>query len=464
MGSLGNTSKLAEPALFYQNVYESSFPHVASASGLYITLEDGREVLDATGGAAVSAIGHGNQRVNAAIIKQLSKFTYAHPGYFQNRVSHQLADILVESTGGKLARACLIGSGSEAVETAMKLARQYFLEQDPNSPRLHFISRQNSWHGCTLGALSVGDLKSRREPFLELLPNNVSQVSACHPYREQRPDETVEEYVARLAAELEEEFQRVGPGNVCAFVAETMVGTALGCVTALPGYFRAIREVCDRHGALLILDEVMCGLGRTGTMHAWEQEGIVPDIQAVGKGLGAGYATISAILIHQRVIDGLKAGSASFQHGQTYQCHPLNVVAALEVQRVILEEGLVHNAHKMGLLLGSSLRNAFANHPHVGQVRGRGLFWCIEFVADPVTKKPLDPKLNVAKRMRLRGLEKGYEICLFSSTGCADGWKGDHFMLSPPFTITAQDVEEIVSRTLRVVNSVFDEVSLQPAK
>lgn len=235
---------------------------------------------------------------------------------------------------------------------------------------------------------------------------------------------------------------------------------ALGCVVALPGYLQAMKDVCLRHKALLIFDEVMCGLGRTGTMHAWQHDGVVPDIQAVGKGLAAGYGTISAILIHDRVIDGLKAGSASFQHGQTYQCHPLNVVAALEVQRVIKERNLVGNARDMGVLLGYLLRKSLMSHPNVGDVRGRGLFWCVEFVSNKETKAPLDPELNIARRMRMRGLEKGYDLCLFSSTGCADGWNGDHFLLAPPFIVGPEDVEEIVYRAVRVVHSVFEEMQL----
>lgn len=228
----------------------------------------------------------------------------------------------------------------------------------------------------------------------------------------------------------------------------------------LPGYLPAVKAVCDRYQALLIFDEVMCGMGRTGTLHAWEQEDIVPDIQAVGKGLGAGYGTISALLIHNRVIDGLKAGSASFQHGQTYQCHPLGCVAALEVQRIIYENDLVKNVREMGAYLGHLLQDRFRSHPNVGDVRGRGLFWCVEFVANKATKEPLDPALNLARRLRLRGLEKGYDICLFSATGCADGWKGDHFLLAPPYNIEKSDVEEIVYRAGRVVESVFRELQL----
>ncbi|KAF4434867.1 alanine-glyoxylate aminotransferase AGT2 [Fusarium acutatum] len=348
--------------------------------------------------------------------------------------------------------------GSEAVEAAMKLDRQNFLEKDPGAPRSHFIDRQNPWHGCTMGASAVGDLKARKEPFLDVLANNVSHVSPCHPYRDLEEGETEEQYVIRLAKELDDEFQRIGPENVCAFILEPMVGTALGCVTALPGYLAAIKAVCHRHGALIIFNEVMCGLGRTGHMHAWQYDGVVPDIQAVGKGLDAGYGTISAPLIHDHVIDGLKQGSASFQHGQTYQCHPLNVVAALEVQRIIQDGDLVRNACLMGILLGHLLHRVFDSHPNVGQVRGRGMFWYIEFVADKATKRPLDPKLNLARRMRLRGLEKGYNICLFPSTGCNDGWNGDHFLLAPPFTVTPPDVEEIIYRASRVVYSVFEEV------
>ncbi|KAI1170062.1 alanine-glyoxylate aminotransferase AGT2 [Nemania sp. FL0916] len=447
-----------DSALFYQSVHPSSAPTALSASGLYITLaNDGREILDATGGAAVSAIGHGNKRVKEAIIAQLNKLTYAHPGYFQNAPSHQLADILVQSTGGKMSRACLLGSGSEAMEAAIKLARQYWLQLDPNSPRVNYIARRGSWHGCTLGTLTIGDLKSRKQPFLELLHDNVSFVSPCHPYRYLHENESHEDYVMRLAQELEDEFQRVGPDTVCAFVVEPMVGTALGCVAPLPGYLKAMKDVCDRHKALLIFDEVMCGLGRTGTMHAWEQEGVVPDLQAVGKGLAAGYGTISALLIHKRVVDGLEAGDGSFEHGQTYQCHPLNVVAALEVQRIIKEDMLVDNVRQMGTLLGRLLQQHLGDHPHVGDIRGRGLFWCIEFVANKDTKTPFDPKLNIARRMRMRGLQKGYDICLFSSSGCADGWKGDHFLLAPPYTVGPNDVQEIVSRLTRVVFSVFDE-------
>ncbi|TVY59262.1 putative aminotransferase [Lachnellula cervina] len=456
MGSIGQ--EVPDSSLFYQSAYKTTAPIVVSASGHYFTLENGQRVLDSSCGAAVSGIGHGNARVKDAIVAQLNKLTYAHPGYFQNLPALELADFLVKSTGGKLSRACLVGSGSEAVEAAMKLAMQYHLEVSPDSARVNFIARRGSWHGCTLGTLALGDFKPRKQLFESALSKNVSHVSPCHPYRELREGETSKSYVARLAQELEDEFQRLGPDTVCAFVVEPMVGTALGCVAPVPGYLRAMKEVCQRHKALLIFDEVMCGLGRSGTLHTWEQEDVVPDIQAVGKGLAAGYGTISALLIHEDVITGLKAGSGSFQHGQTYQCHPLNVVAALEVQRIVQENDLVNNARVMGDYLGQLLKKRFENHPNVGDVRGRGLFWCIEFVADKSTKAPMNPKLNVAKRLRLRGLEKGYDVCLFSATGCADGWIGDHFLLAPALDVSRCEIDEIVYRAGRVVDSVFAEL------
>ena len=370
---------------------------------------------------------------------------------------------------------CILGS--EAMEAAMKLARQYFLEISLDTPRYRFIAREGSWHGATISTLAVGDFKARKWPFEPLVAGNSSRVSACNPYRGLKEGESSEEYVVRLAQELEDEFQRLGPETVCAFIAEPMVGTVrpspycrvvtgadeklqtLGCVNAVPGYFQAIKAICDRHGALLIFDEVMCGMGRTGTLHAWEQEDVVPDIQAIGKALGAGYAPVSALLIHERVIAGLKEGSGFFPHGQTYQSYPASCAAALEVQHIIQEENLLANVRCMGNYLGMLLRQHLEHHPNVGDIRGRGLFWAVEFVAEKLTKKPLDSKLNVAKRVAGKGLQAGYDISLFTASGSADGWHGDHFLLAPPYTVTADEVEEIVKRVVKVVDAVFDDIN-----
>ena len=226
----------------------------------------------------------------------------------------------------------------------------------------------------------------------------------------------------------------------------------------LPGYLEAMKDVCHRHGALFIYDEIMCGLGRSGTRHAWQAEGIPPDIEIVGKTLGSGYAPISAILINEKVIEALRRGSGCFTHGQTFQNLPVSCAAALEVQRIIQENDLVTNVARMGALLSSLLHARFDSHPYVGDIRGQGLFWCIEFVADRATKAPFPAALNIAKRMANRGLEPGYDISLFAANGSADGWLGDHFLLCPPYIVSESDVEEIVKRVVKVVKSVFEDV------
>lgn len=361
--------------------------------GSYLFLEDGQRVLDSTGGAAVSCLGHGNDKINAAVINQIKQLSYCHTAFFGTQVSEDLAQFLVASTGGKLSKLYVVSSGSEAVEAALKLARQYYLElPTPQPKRTRFIARLPSYHGITLGALSVGGHVSRREPFEPLLGQNTSHVSPCFAYRGKKEHESDADYVARLAAELDAEFQRVGPENVCAFIAEPVVGAvcfpsyfypvpmltetqALGCVPAVPGYFPAMKAVCERYGALFILDEVMSGMGRCGTLHAWEQEGIVPDIQTIGKGFGGGYVPVSGVLMADNIVQAMDKGTGVFRHGQTYQGHPVACAAALAVQRVIQEENLLANVREMGAYLESQLKGRLGSHPYVGDIRGKGLFW-----------------------------------------------------------------------------------------
>src|SRR6476661_6023985 len=257
------------------------------------------------------------------------------------------------------------------------------------------------------GALSASGNAMRRAPYAPLLSPAFSHVSPCYAYRDRADDETDAQYVARLVAELEAEFQRLGPDTVIGFIAEPVVGATLGCATALPGYFQGVREVCDRHGALLILDEVMSGMGRTGTLHAWEQEGVTPDIQIVAKGLGGGYQPIGAMLVHGRVIAGLAAGSGAFMHGHTYQAHPVACAAAVAVQQVIADDGLLDNVKSMGALLEQRLVERFGNHRHVGDIRGRGLFWAIEFVTDRATKTSFDPALKLNQKIKAEAFANG---------------------------------------------------------
>jgi len=431
-------------------------PDVAvSGEGLTLTLKDGRTLIDASGGAAVACIGHGNRRVAEVVGAQARKLGYVHTGFFTTEPAEALADLLLQGEPGGLAHAFFVSSGSEAMESALKLARQYFLERgEPN--RTRFIARRQSYHGNTLGALSAGGNVAWRAPYESIMADRFSLVSPCFPFHFQRSGESDAQYVARLAAELDEEFRRLGPETVAAFCAETVVGATAGCVTAVPGYFRAVRDVCDRYGALLILDEVMCGTGRTGTMHAWEQEGIFPDIQAIGKAVGGGYQAIAGILIAKHVVNTLAAGSGAFVHGHTYQAHPVACAAALEVQRIILEDDLLANVRKRGLQLERLLRERFGTHRHVADIRGRGLFFALELMEDRESQRPFDPSAKVHERIKAHALRAG--ISVYPSGGTIDGHAGDHVLVAPPYTAGPSDIEVIVDRLDIAVRSMCREL------
>ena len=411
--------------------------------GIFLHTADGRRIIDGSGGAAVACLGHRHPRVNAAIAEQLSKVAYVHTALFSNEAAEELADFLLADAPGGLSHAYFCSSGSEGMEAAIKLARQYFLEIG-QPQRTKFIARRQGYHGNTLGALSAGGNMMRREPYAPLLSDAFSLVSPCFSYRFQGSDESDEQYVQRLADELEAEFQRLGPQNVAAFAAETVVGATTGCVAALPGYFKEVRKICDRHGALLILDEVMCGMGRTGTMHAWEQEGIFPDIQVIAKGLGGGYQPIGGILIGKRIIDALRAGSGSFRHGHTYQAHPVACAAALAVQKVIRDDDLLPNIRAMGERLMAGLTDRLGNHRHVGDIRGRGLFQAIELVADRASKQEFDPALKMNERVKQAAFDHG--LAIYPMGGTIDGKRGDHICIAPPYIATPADIDAIVAR------------------
>jgi adenosylmethionine-8-amino-7-oxononanoate aminotransferase len=431
-------------------------PIAAGGHGVWLVDADGREILDGSGGAAVSCLGHQHPRVLDAMARQAEKLTYAHTSFFTTEVAEELADELVGHEPGGLGYVYPVSGGSEAIEAALKMARQYFLEIG-QPQRTRFIARRQSYHGNTLGALAAGGNAWRREPYKPLLADAFSHVTAAFAYRKKRVEETEEAFVLRLVAELEAEFQRLGPDTVAAFVAEPVVGATAGCVPAPEGYFRAVRELCDRHGALLILDEVMCGMGRTGTLHAWEQEGIAPDIQAVAKGLGGGYQPIGATLASNRVVDALREGSGAFQHGHTYLAHPMACAAALAVQRVIREDNLLERVRVMGDLLEQRLTERFGNHRHVGDIRGRGLFRAIEIVADRASKAPFDPALKTHARIKKAALARG--LACYPAGGTVDGKSGDHVLLAPPYIASAQDIDMIVDRLGAAVDAVVNEIS-----
>ncbi|MFC3126205.1 aspartate aminotransferase family protein [Pseudoroseomonas globiformis] len=414
-----------------------------SGKGLLVRGADGQPVIDASGGAAVACIGHGDERVVQAISEQARQLAYAHTVFFTCVAAEELADLLVGDQPGGLSHAYFVSSGSEAMEAALKLARQYFLEIG-QPERYRFIARRQSYHGNTLGALGLGGNMARREPYEPILAGCFSHVSPCFAYREQEEGERDSDYVQRLADELEAEFQRLGPNTVAAFVAEPIVGATAGCVTALPGYFPAMRAVCDRHGALLILDEVMCGMGRSGTLHAWEQEGVSPDIQTIAKGLGGGYQPIGAILAQARIVQALTEGSGAFKHGHTYQAHPVACAAALAVQRIIREDGLLANVRAMGERLEAGLQERFGNHAHVGDIRGRGLFWALEFVEERASRRSFDPARKVHEAVKDAAMAAG--VMIYPMGGTLDGRTGDHVIIAPPYTAQPTEIDRIVDR------------------
>ncbi|KAK4495458.1 hypothetical protein PRZ48_013789 [Zasmidium cellare] len=429
-------------------------PKIVSAQGNYLTTSTGTQIFDATGGAAVSCLGHNHPHVKKAIIDQLDTVEYTYSPFFTTDTSEKLAERLTKSTDGQMSKAFIVSSGSEAIEAALKLARQYFVEKG-EPQRTRFIAREQSYHGNTLGALGVGGHKARRKIYEPLLNENVSFVSPPYPYRGMRDGESEEAYAQRLGEELEAEFQRVGPGNVCAFVAETMSGLTLGAVPPPKTYLSTMKSICTKHGALLILDEVMSGMGRTGTLHAWTQDSVVPHLQTVAKGLGAGYQPIGALLVHRDVVDVLSKGTGSFVHSQTYQGHPVACAAACAVQEVVEREGLMENVRALAPVLEKLLRERLGGHKNVGNIRGRGFMWGIELVADKPTKTPFPASKKLAATIHATGLRPEYGISLLPGGGVADGIDGDVIMLAPAYNITREDVEVIVERTARVVEGVL---------
>ena len=430
-------------------------PIAVSGHGVWLMSADGREFIDASGGAAVSCLGHGYPDVIAAMHAQIDQLAYAHTSFFTSEVAEQLAAQLARTTPAGLDQVYFVSGGSEAMEAALKMARQYFVEIG-QPQRTQFIARRQSYHGNTLGALAVGGNAWRRAPFAPILVP-VTHVSPCYAYREQGVHETPEQYGLRLAAELDAAIVDCGADRVIAFVAETVGGATAGVLPPVPGYFAAVREVCDRHGVLLILDEVMCGMGRTGTLFASEQENVVPDLVAIAKGLGGGYQPIGAVLAHRRVVEAMSRGSGFFQHGHTYLGHPVACAAALAVQQVIERDGLLAQVRLRGQQLEKALHDAFDAHPHVGDIRGRGLFWGIELVRERADKTPFDSQHKVHARIKQRAMAEG--VLVYPMGGTVDGQRGDHVLLAPPYITSEDELQQIVQRLAKAIDAVTREAA-----
>jgi adenosylmethionine-8-amino-7-oxononanoate aminotransferase len=423
-------------------------PVAVGGEGCYLIDAAGRRYLDGSGGAAVSCLGHGDPEVIAAIKAQLDHLAFAHTSFFTSQPAEALAELLIAHAPKGLDRVYFVSGGSEATEAAIKLARQYWVEKGaPERARL--IARRQSYHGNTLGALSAGGNELRRAQFAPLLLD-VSHIEPCYAYRGKRDDETLEAYGRRAADALETEILRLGPETVMAFIAEPVVGATAGAVPPAPGYFRRIREICNRHGVLLILDEVMCGMGRTGTLFACEQDGVAPDIVCIAKGLGAGYQPIGAMLCTGEIYAALAAGSGFFQHGHTYVGHPAATAAGLAVLTAILERDLLPRVRAQGDRLTDALAKHLGPHPHVGDLRGRGLFRGVELVADRETKAPFDPAAGVAAKVKRAAFAAGL-IC-YPMSGTIDGRRGDHVLIAPPFIIENEQIDELVAKLAVAIN------------
>ncbi|HEX6978406.1 MAG TPA: aspartate aminotransferase family protein [Alphaproteobacteria bacterium] len=435
-------------AVFHRQL-RTPLPRAVGGTGVYLIDQTGKRYIDASGGAAVSCLGHGHPDIIRAIKDQADRLAYAHTSFFTTDVAEELADTLIADAPPGLTHVYYVSGGSEGIEAALKMARQYFVEIG-QPQRRHFIARRQSYHGNTLGALAVGGNEWRRQQFAPLLID-VPHIAPCFAYRFKDPAESEEEYGRRVADELEAKILELGPDTVIAFVAETVVGATAGAVPPVPGYFKRIREICDRYGVLLILDEVMCGMGRTGSLHACTQEGIAPDLMVIAKGLGGGYQPIGAVLVSGRIYEAFRQGSGFFQHGHTYIAHAVSCAAALAVQRVLKRDGLVDRVRRQGEKLMSALTERFGNHHAVGDIRGRGLFQAIELVKDRATKAPFDPALKLNARIKQEAMARG--LMVYPMGGTIDGKSGDHVLLAPPFIITDDEIAAVVERLGEAVDA-----------
>lgn len=435
----------------------STLPMIASGRGVYLFDTEGKRYLDACGGAAVSNLGHDNHSVKRAIAQQMEHIPFAHTGFFTNQPAEELATLLCQLAPEPLNRVYFVSGGSEAVESALKLARQYFLEKG-QPEKCEFIARRQSYHGNTLGALAVGGNEWRREQFRPLL-TPAHHIAPCYSYRDQREDESEQAYALRVANELEARILEVGAEKIMAFVAEPVVGATAGALPALKGYFQRIREICDQYDVLLILDEVMCGVGRTGTFYAFEQDDVIPDMVTIAKGLGAGYQPIGAVLVAEPIYQAIAEGSGFFQHGHTFMCHPMACAAALATVKCIVDNDLLQHVRAKGYQLKEKLRWTVGKLPNVGDIRGRGLFIGIELVSDQASKAPFPPQLAVHKRIKAQAMANG--LMIYPMGGTIDGRRGDHILLAPPFIIEDGEIDELIDKLYLTLRQVFHELEGQ---
>lgn len=449
------TVKSANNSYVFHRSLQHNYPIAVAGDGVYITDIDNKQYIDACGGAAVSCLGYNYGPLKTAIKAQLDKLPFVHSSFFTTEILEQTAERLIADTRGEMDKVYFVSGGSEAIESAIKMARQYFVELGQKSKR-YFIARKQSYHGNTLGALSLGGNEARKAPYKDILID-ANHISACYEYRERQADESLDDYGLRAANELESAILTLGADNVAAFVAETIVGATAGCVTATATYFPRIREICNQYNVLLISDEIMCGMGRSGSLHAYEQEGFVPDILAVAKGIAAGYQPLGAVMMKKNLVDAIAVGSGYFQHGHTYIAHATVVAAGLATQQIVKSENLLDNVVRQGNYLNQLLHEQLADDTELGQfigdIRGRGLFRGIELVKDKSSKTPHDPALPIANSIRQIGMKNG--LMCYPMPGTIDGVSGNHILLAPAYIIQSQEVEEIVEKLKMTLQKVL---------
>lgn len=430
--------------------FKKSYPEAVRGEGCYIVTADGRRILDAAGSAAVVSIGHGVAEIGGAMAEQASRIAFAHTSQFHTRVADELAKRLLALAppnfrGG---RAYFTSGGSEATESAMKLARQYWLERG-QPQRVRIVSRRQSYHGATLGAMSVSGNVKRRAPYAPWLAE-WGHIAPCYPYR--RPAGASEaDYARACAGELDAFISSAEPHSVAAFIAEPIVGATLGAAVPPPEYWPRVAEICRAHDVLLIADEIMTGMGRTGKPFAVQHWNVEPDMILVGKGVASGYAPLGGVLIAPGVAEAIERGSGAFEHGFTYQAHPVAMAAGLAVLDYAQKHGLFERVAPAGVELLNALA-PLAKASAVGEIRGRGLLLGVEFVRDAATREPFPAEARVAERIRAAAYDVG--VATYPIQGCVDGTRGDHVLLAPPFIISSAEIAQLAAALATAAASI----------
>ncbi|MGB2632781.1 MAG: aspartate aminotransferase family protein [Candidatus Acidiferrum sp.] len=438
-------------SLFSRNL-RKSYSIAVRGEGCWIVDAEGRRYLDASGQAAVVNIGHGVPEIGRAMAEQSGRIAFAHTTQFHSEQAEKLAARVLAIAphnfrdGG---RVYFTSGGSEATETAIKLARQYFLESG-QPLRYRVLARRQSYHGSTLGAMSVSGNVARRAPYAPMIPE-WGHVAPCFCYN--CPfDKTYPECNLACADDLDAFMHANDASTVAAFLFEPVVGATLGAVPAVDGYTARIAEICRKHGILLIADEVMTGMGRTGKPFASEHWGLEPDVILTGKGIASGYAPLGAVLVSPRLVEAFEKGTAAFMHGFTYQAHPVATAAGNAVFDYLERHGLFERATSTGQILRKALA-VLESHPHVGQVRGLGLLQGVEFVKHKATREPFAKEAGIAEKIRQAALEKS--VLVYPGQGCVDGVRGDHLLLAPPFIIKPEECELIADSLQYALSKVF---------